>query len=758
MDRRSFIKLTAVSGTTAALTACGSPDTPLIRFVPDEDIVPGQAVWKAGVCPVCAAGCGLTVRVMDADTEIVRDGQRGLKRILAAKKLEGAPAHPVNQGGLCARGQAAIQITYHPDRITEPLRRTGDRGDRRYEAISWDDALAELAGRLDALAGAGRQETLAYLARPGRSARALVAGEFLARFGAPPPIVYELFSDEVLRRANELSFGRAQLPTLDLPNTRYVISFGADFLGTWNSPVSQSAGYGAMRQGRRGVRGHFVQVEPRMSQTGANADEWVPARPGTEGALALGLAHVIMRDRLRPASAAGRAGARIPGWQEGLPDHAPAAVEQRTGVAAARIERLARELAETPPAMAIVGGAPVAHTNGLFTAMAVNALNALLGTVGQPGGLFFMPQLDLPAAARLPRRTAGPPPTIERFAAEILAGSPAAAQVVMIDGANPVFTAPPAWRVGEALAKVPYIVSFGGFLDDTSILADLILPDHSFLESWTATVPEAGAQTAVISAAAPVMRPLYDTRATEEVLFDLGRRLRQPIELPWRTLEELLIAIFAAFPPELEGGDTWTEVQERGGWWGTPPSGLEASVVGTVTDAPGAAAVARVAEPTFDGEASQYPFHLLPYPSTQFLDGSVAHLPWLQEMPDPLTSAMWSSWVEINPATAARLGIAQGDIVEISSSQGTLRSAAMITPGIAPDVVAMPVGQGHRSFTRYASGRGENPTALLAPLAEPVTGALAWAATRVRIARAGGPDGRLILFAGGMREHVEEPR
>ena len=114
--------------------------------------------------------------------------------------------------------------------------------------------------------------------------------------------------------------------------------------------------------------------------------------------------------------------------------------------------------------------------------------------------------------------------------------------------------------------------------------------------------------------------------------------------------------------------------------------------------------------------------------------------------------------MEINPATAERLGIAEGDVVEIASSQGTVRAPAVMFPGIAPDLVAMPVGQGHRTFTRYASGRGENPVSLIAPMRESATGALAWAATRVRITRAGDPDGRLILFAGGMREHVEEGR
>ena len=163
-------------------------------------------------------------------------------------------------------------------------------------------------------------------------------------------------------------------------------------------------------------------------------------------------------------------------------------------------------------------------------------------------------------------------------------------------------------------------------------------------------------------------------------------------------------------------------------------------------------------EPQFDGDAQQFPFHFLPYASSAFLDGSLSHLPWLQEMPDPLTSAMWSSWVEINPTTAERLGIGQGDVVEVTSAHGTVRTSAVVSPGIAPDLVAMPVGQGHRTFTRYASGRGENPIELLASISETATGALAWAATRVRVSRIGGPDGRLVLFAGGLREHEERGR
>jgi anaerobic selenocysteine-containing dehydrogenase len=750
MDRRAFIKLTAVSGTSAALTACGSPDNELIRFVPEEDIYPGVAIWKAAVCPACAAGCGLTVRVMDADADVVRDGQAGVVRIYAAKKLEGVDGHPVNHGGLCARGQAAIQITYHPDRITQPLRRSGERGSGQYEAVSWDDALAELVSRLDALEAAGRQSALTLLTRARTGHRAALTARFLGAFGAPGAVVHDPLGEDVLRRANALSFGRDQMPTFDLANARLVLGFGADFLGTWNSPVSQALGYGEMRQGRLGIRGVFVQVESRMSQTGANADRWLPARPGTEGVLALGIAHVLMAEGLRTADAAGGAGTRIAGWSTGLADYAPGRVAETTGVPAARVEALARDVAALAPAVAIVGGAPLAHTNGLFTALAVNALNALVGSVGTPGGVFFTPRLDLAAASGGLAGVPAPGPSIERLARDVLEGG-AAPDVVLIDGANAVYAAPAAWRVREARAAVPYVVSFGSFLDETAALADLILPDHSFLESWSEAVPESGSLDAVAGAALPVMLPLYDTRATPDVLLEVGRRLARPLDLPWQTFDALLAETFGALP-QTGDFDAWSTAQETGYWTGPLSDALvvQASIP--------AADPVRFTEPQFDGDEAEFPFHFQPYASSTFLDGSLAHLPWLQEMPDPLTSAMWSSWVEINPATADRLGIGQGDVVEVTSAHGTLRTAAMITPGIAPDLLAMPMGQGHTTFTRYATGRGANPMAIVAPLAEPTTGALAWAATRVRLTRAGGPDGRLILFAGALYEHAEEAR
>jgi anaerobic selenocysteine-containing dehydrogenase len=403
--------------------------------------------------------------------------------------------------------------------------------------------------------------------------------------------------------------------------------------------------------------------------------------------------------------------------------------------------------------VAIIGGPALAHTNGLFSALAVNALNALLGSVNQPGGVLFTPRLNLAAAAGVPNAASGSRGSLERLAAEALAGGTGAPQVLMLDGANPVYSAPRAWKVREGFERVPYLVSFASFLDETSGLADLILPDHSFLESWVESVPESGATMAVASLAPPTMMPLHQTRGTVDVLLDVSRKLQTPLDLPWETLEAMVTATFATLPPAAADGDAFAEAQEKGGWWGNVPAALVPPPAAAIP----APAPAAYPEPTFDGDAAAYPFHFLPYASTTFYDGSAAHLPWLQEMPDPLTSAMWSSWVEVNPATAAKLGLRDGHLVDVASSQGTLRSSVVVTPGIAPDIVGMPMGQGHASYTRYATNRGENPASILAPVTEPSTGALAWAATRVKLTRAGDPDGRLVLFAGGTHEEGHGP-
>jgi menaquinone reductase, molybdopterin-binding-like subunit len=749
MQRRDFFKITAATGALAALEGCGNPDHQLIRFIPEEDLVPGVATWKPSICTLCQSGCGTLVRVMQGEAEVIRNGQLGLIKMGLAKKIEGNPAHPVNQGRLCPRGQAALQVTYHPDRIKGPLALTGARGSSEYQPISWDQALKHLNTQFSPLASAKQKGSLVFLTEPLSGQRRTIVQNFANAFGGSA-IEFELLDRSVIQQASLQSFGVPALPTVDLSQSSYVISFGADFLGTWNSPVAQSVGYGQMRQGRSGQRGKFVQFEARMSQTGANADEWIACPPGMEGALALSLAHAILGAKLRPANAASAASASIEGWSTGLTDYAPEKIAAQAGINADTINRVAREAATNAPAVVLIGDLATAQSNGLFNALAVNALNALLGSVGKPGGIEFSPLAANRAAD--PARS-GANTSFHDLVQQLSSGN--TPKALLLHGANPVFASPSADSTREALAKIPFIASFGSFIDETSVLADLILPDSSPLESWIDGSPQSGTTRAVVSVAPPTMNPIHDTRSMPDVLLSVAQQLGGDISkaLPWKTYPDAVKASFAQYQNAKGGSvtgtsadDFWTKVQAAGGWWSTQAEPL-------AVKASKPSAFAKTIAAQFDGDANQFPLHLLPFPSPMLYDGSLAHLPWLQEAPDPMTSAMWCSWVEVNPQTAQKLGIGQSDLVEVASQHGTLRAPAMLSPGIAPDAVAMPIGQGHVQFTRFARGRGANPIAILAPVTTE-NGALAWGATRVKISKVG--DGQLILFGGSLREASDQ--
>ena len=144
-----------------------------------------------------------------------------------------------------------------------------------------------------------------------------------------------------------------------------------------------------------------------------------------------------------------------------------------------------------------------------------------------------------------------------------------------------------------------------------------------------------------------------------------------------------------------------------------------------------------VAARAFAGDAAQMPFMLHVYPSAAFADGRTAHLPWLQEMPDPMTTVMWGSWVEINPETAHKLEIHEGDVLTITSPQGTIELPAFLYPGLRPDVIAIPVGQGHTQFGRYAQNVGANPLRISASALDQTSGAVVQTGVRVSATKTG---------------------
>lgn len=782
MKRREFLLATTVgAGSTLVLESCGHREEKLIPLlISEEQLIPGAEQWTAGVCRECAAGCGILVRTMAGEREVTINGERVRQSVRQAKKIEGHPDHPVNRGRLCARGQAAVQVLYNPDRLKGPLKRVGPRGSGQFQPISWDDALGLVVARLKQLREQNEPHTLVFLTGRLQGQTKTIIERFLRAFGSPNSVCHDLFNPDPVQQAYRLTTGYDAYPALDLERTHYVLSFGAGFLETFLSPVRYSRGFGHLRQGRPGHRGKVVQIEPRLSLTAANADEWVPVKPGTEGALALAMAHVVLEEELYDKDFVSRSTQGFDEFRRFVQqNYSPDRVAALADVPAARIRRLAREFATHLPAVAFAGDAATAHTNGVFTAMAVIALNALVGMIGKAGGLFF--DAPPPLAALPPvtpddtaRQGLSRPPLVPtpqgalRLVERLLSSEPYPVRMAFLYETNPVFTLPDAAKTKEAFDRIPFIVSFSSVLDETAVWADIILPDHTPLESWTDAIPISGTGHAVFGIGQPIVQPLYDTRSTPDVLIQLAKALGGSVAaaFPWESFSDVLKAVsqglFAARRGSIVAEDFdafWDQLVTKGGWWDETvsarttfetPSGKFDFVIGR-SNVP-----ELVTEPQFGGSESEYPFSLIIYPSLAFGDGRGAHQPWLQEMPDPMTAACWGSWVEINPKTAQRLGVKENDLVWIESPYGKIQAPVLFYPGARPDAVHVPVGQGHDVYGRYASHRGVNPVKILAPLAEPRTGSLAWAATRVKLTRAEA-TGRIVKV-GFDRPHTEAER
>ena len=367
LDRRQFLKLGGATAFATLFGGCDKVQRRLIPFViPPENYTLGEALWYASVCGQCPAGCGVVVRVSEG----------------RAKKIEGNPLHPVNRGKLCARGQAALQALYHPERLSRPMKLSGARGSGAYTPISWEEALSLLMGQLKK-AKAEAPPSLLMLTEPMRGHAGLVAGRFMKAFGSTHRVAWDPLGPDAMLSAHAAVYGVRDLPEHDLANARYLLSFSGDFLETGISPVHYAREYGRMRGDRETIRGKFVHFGPRLSMTAAAADLFLPCAPGTEGIVALGIAHVMVRDRLTAASSAAR---RL---SDDLGAWSPEEVEKKTGVHAHDIAAVAEEFSRNQPGLAIAGTGTATGPDGAFHCAAAALLNVLAGNVGTPGGVSF---------------------------------------------------------------------------------------------------------------------------------------------------------------------------------------------------------------------------------------------------------------------------------------------------------------------------------------------------------------------------------
>jgi len=679
LDRREFLKVVGASAGAAATAACSDPVDKLIPYlIQPEEITPGIPVFYASTCLECSAGCGLHVKT--------REGR--------PIKLEGNPDHPVNRGALCALGQASIGRTYHPDRFPGPMRRGPDG---RLAPISWDEAIALLAAELKK---AGNR-TWMLGGETGPTASALI-DRWIEAVGAGGRVVYEPFAPEALVSASRTLFGVASEPVFDLSGADLVIDFGSDFLESGLSPTEHARQLAAARDAgaEQGRRMRLVYVGPRLSLTGSNADEWLAAKPGTEGLLALALAQVAL------AEGGGTEAARA-ALSGALARYDAASVAAITGVSAETITRIGRALARAKAPVALPPGAALASRRATATCGAVLLLDWALGAVGK--------------SVKCPPDDGRRRPSYRETLALVDQMKTGKVGVLLIHGANPVYSLPPAAGFVEALAQVPFVVSFASTPDETSAHAHLVLPDLTPLESWGDASPRPGVRSLV----QPTVRPLRDGRALVDTLLDAGRAMGGEVaaRLPEGSFRNLLEQAWR------DSGVDFVQALARGGVF----EEVRHASVSLATDS----LQLEVVEPLLEGEGE---WALLAFPSPLLHDGRGADLPWLQEIGDPVTKITWSSWAEISPRTAEKLGVSYGDVIAVETVAGALEVPVFPRGGVRDDVIAIAVGQGHtvgRWASRSGERRGVNVIEVLPSLTDE-SGGRAWLVAKARARKTGG--------------------
>ena len=513
--------------------------TPQERPLPVLD----SEVYKPAICKSCPALCMLRIRVVNG-------------KPVGVSEMSG---HPVNDGTLCPKGNAILQELYHPDRLRFPLRQKGERGSNQWERISWDEACEILRAKLSDLLKRGKPEALGILAAPVRDIRHEIQKRFAQAFGTSHFWEWNWPLSEFPLEAFHLIHGSSKDIFYDLSNASLIVSFGWDRLQAFGSPVEAQRAYGELRRGKPDRRARILQIEPRLSVTAGKADEWIAIKPDTEGILALGIAQVLIRDHLYDKNF-------VDEWTTGFEDfktfvlkeYSPETVSRITGAKTSQLLQVAKDLALIKPALAIT------YRGSLFNQLAVHTLNLLVGAVGKRGGVLFTDvsnyELVLP-----PLSVAGvePRPILPytRLPEAILNSSSSPIEVFWMERVNPVFLSPGPHQWKKALARMPFIVSFSSFLDESSTLAGLVLPPHHSLEAWQYGFSRTIDGRGVTSFAPPVIPPFDDTGDHGDFLLRLARSLGGNVAraLPWEDFVASLQEALKKMRTE--------EPMKKGEWW-----------------------------------------------------------------------------------------------------------------------------------------------------------------------------------------------
>lgn len=660
-NRRDFLKVVG-AGTGLAATGCGKdiPEKLIPYVVQPDEVMPGNAVWYSGTCDECSSGCGVLVRT--------REGR--------AVKVEGNPKHPVNKGGLCALGQSTVQALYDPDRVREPLSREIGKS---FLPVSWQDGIDALATAVSE--GSKNGKKTVFFTRPLQPTEKVLLDKVTSKLSGFEHLEYELFSDAPLRQAAETLYGQGATTHFDFAKADVILGVGADYLETWVSPVKFSKEFASRRRPENGAINKVYHIEPRLSMTASNADIWIKNAPRTEVSLLKAVLHEVARKK----GVSGAAGSAVSNVLKGFDLADTLAKSQiNTGL----FTQLVESLVSAKKSLVVAGGAGVS-ADANDAALLALLLNTILGNIGETVLL----------SKESGARTFATPERVSALIEDLKAQK--VGTLVFLD-TNPCFSLPLSSEFNKAVVKAGTVVALTKSLDETARIATLVLPLSTSFESWG----DSEALPGVFALNQPAMQPIFKTQGFGDILLSLdasaqyvaGKQFekktnyRDVIEEEWK--KRLGSTNFAA---------KWAAAVQEGGDFTTQAS-FQSSL---------APQWEKITDATISKTKVTKGLVAIAFPTVRFHDGRGANRPWMQEIPDPMTSAVWGSWVEMHPDTASSHGVKKGDVVQIRSSAGAVDAPVYITKHIHPSVVAIPIGQGHEGYGRYAAGVGASPLELL---------------------------------------------
>ena len=686
-------------GSISFAFGCNPPQKNLFSLVQaPDDMVVGEATWYASTCRECPAGCGILAKN--------REGR--------VVKIEGNPLHPINKGRLCMRGQAALQGIYNPDRLKTPMLKENGK----WQSLSFSKAESILKIRAAEAAQKGSNRVRMLTETVGESLMNLLTAA-LTNLNSQPPLVFEPYAYESLKTANQKVFDVDGLVSYRMDQADILVSFGADFLETWLSPVEYAWRFKAMHALKDKNKNLFFQISPYQSLTGANADHWLACNPGSEAVIALGL--------VRQALDIGK-GSNLPEpFQEFLNKATAPYIQdlvlERSGIPLALYEKVIIQLMDARNPLVLGTGTGASDLNGLQTNLAVNLLNLLLD-----------PNLSLIDFSKRHRvETAAKRSDILQFFFSLTTEG---ADLVLLNNVDPVFTLPKNSGVKQALDnKDLFVVCFSNFMNETAEMADLVLPVQMPLETWD----EYSGKQPLVSTLQPAMGKMTKASNLGDVMLYAGFDGNPPS----KKYKDYLISNLAemrGIADEIQ----WIETLQQGGNFGLAVKPAKNQKI------PRSKNLADILTKKLEAPKSDLTFAAMP--SIRFFDGRGANKPWLCEIPDPLSRIAWQTPIFLNPKTAGANGINQEDIIELQTEFGKLEAAVYVSELVTPGLAVMSIGQGHTAYGRYARDAGVNPLQLLSANFNPDSGGASLNVAEITIKKTGRTQ-KLAGTSGSRTQH-----